>query len=343
MTIKKYFLLILISWCCLLTVETSFAINISKESYSSATNTAISQQQLDTDTAQITTISNALQQQRPADNTLLLMQQQVEGVITRAHQLQQAAEKKANEINSLISALGPAPKEGEAAEDLVTAEKRAQLNEQLATYNGQVKQAAALISQSMSLSNALAQQRLQNKAKGLLQRSLPLYAPIIWEKGFAKSDDAMAKAWNNTITLFSKSVLVLKDKTVAILFFTTSLLTSFFGFFLYWILIKNYGQRFVTAKPSLFRRFISTVANIIATGLIPFSVVLLIVFYAKKYQVIYEAQAYILNCFILMVVFIWLSYLLIKNILSPHYPNWRILTIKDDSAKPLAKLLMLFV
>jgi small-conductance mechanosensitive channel len=307
------------------------------------TDLSTTQKQLDANTAQLATIVSAMEQKMLSDGTLQLMQQQIESVVTRTQQLQHAAEKKANEIDSLINALGPAPKATEAAEDPVTANKRQQLNEALALYNGQVKQAGALISQSISLSNALAQRRLQNKAKGLMQRSLPLYDPIIWQRGISNSDDAMLKAWDNTLFMFNKSWVALKVKATAILFLATSLLILFTSFILSWLLSHHFGRRYVTATPNLVRKIISTITNIIAAGIIPLSAALLIILYAKKYEIIYQAQWYILNCLSLMIGGIGISYLLIKNILSPNLPSWRILQIKDESAKPLAKQLMLFL
>lgn len=301
------------------------------------------QQQLNTNATQLATIANAMQQKMLPDNTLLLMQQQIESVMTRTQQIQHSAEKKADEINSLINALGPAPKENETAEDPVTAEKRQQLNAELASYNGQVKQASALISQSISLANTLAQRRLQNKAKGLMQRSLPLYDPIIWQKGINNSDDAMIKAWDNTLSMFSMSAHALKIKTTAVIFTITSLLIFIVGFLLSWTLSNHFARRYITAKPNLVRKIISTITDIFARSIIPLSAVLLVILYAKKYEIIYQAQWYILNCLFLMIGGILTSYLLIKNIISPHLPNWRILLIKDESAKPLAKQLMLFI
>lgn len=304
---------------------------------------ARAQLKLDADATQLSIITSALQQDLIPDSTLQLMQQQIEGVTTRTQLLQHNAEKKAEEIGTLVKTLGPEPKTGDAPEDPITNAKRQQLNLELTFYNGQIKQSSALISQALSLSNSIAQRRLQNKAKGLMLRSIPLYDPIIWKKGLSNSDDAMLKAWDNTLWMFKRSIIALQIKSSAILFFVPTVLVSFAGFLFYWMLSRNFGRRYVTAAPTLFRKIITTVANIIAAGVIPLSVALMIVLYAKKADIVYQAQWYILNNLILMIGGVHLSYLLIQHILAPRLPNWRILQIKDQSAILLARQLMIFI
>lgn len=316
--------------------------NIGYASVTPTPDPATTQQQLNLHAGQLSAITNALTQPVLSDGTLEMMQEQSEGVMTRTQQLQHLSQEKTDDYTTLISVLGPAPKAGEHGEDPVTATKRQQLNAQLALYNAQTQQAKALIAQSISLSNMLAQRRLQNKAKGLLQHNVPLYDPIIWKKGFTQSDDAMLKAWDNTLIMFKKSVQALQAQATTTTFIITSFCISFFGFIVGWIGWHHFGRRYITAKPSLVRKLITTITNIFTLGILPLITVLLIIFVAKQYEIIYQAQWYILTNFFLMLSAITISILLIKQIIAPALPNWRILQLRDESAHLLARQLHIF-
>ncbi|NNM58727.1 MAG: mechanosensitive ion channel family protein [Legionellales bacterium] len=300
------------------------------------------QQQLNIITEQLSAISAALTEPTIQDGTLQLMQEQVESVLRHSQTIQRTAEKKASEINALITALGASPKATDPPEDPVTAAKRKDLTSTVAFYQGQAKQAYALISQALSLSNALAQKRLENKAKGLMQRSVPLYDPIIWRQGMTQGDTAMLQASSNTFKMFRKSIETLETPTIALIFTAFVVFISLLSFLFFWIISQHIGQRFITAKPSLVRKIITTLGILLSKAVIPLSAILLIVFSAKKYDIIYEGQWYLLTHFCLMLGGGWIAYLLVQAILAPRLPLWRILQIQDRSAQLLARQLYIF-
>lgn len=342
--IKKIFLRGIVSFCFILSLATQANADVKPASNTSALSPDLitAQEQLNISTEQLSAISEALTEPNIQEGTLQLMQEQVESVLTNSQEIQRASDKKANEINSLISALGAAPKPDDPPEDPVTAEKRKELTTTKAFYRGQAKQAYAVISQAMSISNALAQKRLENKAKGLMQRTVPLYSPTIWKRGMSQSDTAMLKASNNTFKMFKKSLQALKTPSIALLFGSSTFFIILLSYAIYWVISRHIGQRFITAKPSLVRKIITTTGVLFANGIIPICAILLIVLSAQKYGIIFEGQWYILNSFCFMLGGGWITYLLVQTILSPHLPYWRILKIQDKSARLLARQLYFF-
>jgi small-conductance mechanosensitive channel len=332
---KNGWLLVLI--CCVL-----FVAPVCQADEGFIAQTAATQQVLDKESKQLIAMSNKLEQTRLSDSTLVDLQATIEALLTEALTIQDEALKKANQLNTLITALGPAPKENEPAEDAATAAKREQLNDQLAIYNGQAKQASAIISQAHTLINTITQHRLQNKAKNLLQRSSPLYHSLVWQDGIANSDDAVRQTWQNIHGMFNESIEVLKSSSVAWLTGLSFIVIALFSLLISWLTTRHFGQRHIIAAPTIFRKVMTLAAETFAKGLFPLAGAILFFYIAKQLLVINILQFHMFTHTLLAVFSIWIAWILIQGILAPNLPAWRLIGLQDASARLLSKQLFIF-
>ncbi len=301
-----------------------------------------SQQDLDAQSLQLIALGNQLANPKLDEETLITLQDSVENLMASVQEIQQKAQKDVNQQNALLTALGPITAAGAAPEDPATAAKRQQLTATLAAYNEEINQANAIISHAHSLFKTITQRRLQNKAKNLMQRSYPLYHSRIWQTGLDNSDDVAGQAWRNMVIMIKSSAQALENSTIGLYVSLTVAIATVLGSVLGWTIYRRYGRRFVTATPTLFRKIMTAAANTLAKGIIPTATFLFIVYELNVLHVFNALQKETLTNIIITLGGIRIARVLIQNILAPSMPNWRLLNVQDESARLLARQLLLF-
>lgn len=301
------------------------------------------QKQLDKNAIHLQTITSQVQQENNTEKLLSSLQQEVADIIVKIQLTQSDVEKKIANTNDLINTLGPAPKNKEAVENEITATKRTELTKQLALYEGQMQQASMLSTQANSLYKSIVQQRLAQKAKGLMYRTLPLYSPLIWVQGWNKTDYAFSYTKQNILTMFKNSIVALDNKTMIITFSALLLGIILTTFVLGWLLVQRFGRRYITASPNFFLRTTTTLANLIAKALLPMIALLVSIGCFEYFNIINEQQAAMLIHLALTLSAIIFTYFAVNLILAPKLSAWRILTLPDKKAILLARQLFIFI
>ena len=179
------------------------------------------------------------------------------------------ATAEAKRVRELLQALGPPPEEGEPPEEESVAQRRAQLQDELAMFEGRVQQAELTAERARQLSERQ-YARLRQKAKAeLFHRVL---SPVSWSvvssagPHFVSVLQQLARAPQQAwAPIFSQGV----SAAVVLPFVLSTILAFVIGWPLRIWLIRRYIRDRETERPTYTRRVISAVMVGISRGVIP--------------------------------------------------------------------------
>ena len=126
---------------------------------------------------QITQAETQLLKQGASDAVLKSVRNDVQNIQQETAEVVERAAAQASEIRGLLEALGPPPKEGEPPEERSVADRRSELQDQLATFEGQIKQAEVTAERAQQLLEHQQARQRERLAEELLRRGP---SPLSW-------------------------------------------------------------------------------------------------------------------------------------------------------------------
>ena len=295
-------------------------------------------QTLKNDEQELLSITQALNDQHLSPKSLRLLQDNVDDIMSHAKLIQNESSKKVDEMQSLMKMLETSTlQKNVIIEDEITAQKRKELNQSLSYAHGQAKQADLLMSQARNLATLLAQRRLETKAKGLMQRTLPLYSPLLWEHGVTSIQAGFTQIMTDCKKIGSALFSVLSTSTIMLSFVMNSVLTLIT---LGVIMTLIYRRVYCPIDPNttnLFHRLLYALTRFTLMAVLPFLAVWSVALFLNK--TFFLGQAF---PFLMVLSALWGAYVIVSLLFSTRHPQKRLIPVPNFAAKRLACLTYLF-
>lgn len=244
---------------------------------------------------------------------------------------------------NLLDALGPPPAEGESAEAEDIAKKRFTLANQIAVYDGRIKQSRIILTRSKEILKRIADREIRIITGLLSKKSKSPLSPEVFAEGlrllpvrFADLGRSIEDWWTNMRFTIAWTTVLLTALSVLIGFGVIAAARRW--------LVTHHGMLPNIESPSLARRFVAIIVETFARVVLPIvliSIVAFIVFskltteLSADLEIVFYALTFSLIQFFIITG-------LARTALTPEKPQWRIINFTNDAAASLARAVWLF-
>ncbi len=273
---------------------------------------------------------------RPLLENITVVQESAQGARERA-------EQELAKHNNLLDALGPPPEEGDPAESADIAAKRNAITQQVARYDGQVKQSNVVFARATNLLGQIADVEIGTLARLLSKRSPPPLSPGILTNAVKQLPERLQGLGREGVEWWSQKDFVPERGTRVMFLLVTSLaiLIAWWGA-RYWLL-RRYGRDATSHGPTTpHRKLVATLVESVARVVLPVLAVLLLTFMVIYILILGHELRSIVNRLAIAALHFVIITGLSKTILAPRYPSMRMTTFSDQAAIQLDRSLTLF-
>lgn len=266
---------------------------------------------------------------------------QVQAVSQDAFAARAAADNQRKPLSDQLTALGPAPANGQPPEPADVARTRHQLTDQAAAFTVRVRQADLTLARAAGLTREISTVGNAQFTEHLLARETPpLALRSLAAAAHQGADLALAFAnapadwWSeDPLADFEPMTLAWLGLLVVIAFGAGWPLRN-------WLLYR-YGRTAEIADPSYARRSLAAVVEGIARGLLPAAGLLALAAVLLGEEVVTGLLAQMVRGVLGGAIFFSLTSALARAALAPGAPDWRIAPFGADSSRVLARRLAL--
>jgi potassium-dependent mechanosensitive channel len=259
----------------------------------------------------------------------------VDQVRQAAGRIRDEEQQKTESARGLLNALGPPPEAGAAPEPPDVAAKRRELNTQLSTVTGRVKQAELVLVEAEELLRAVAQARQSHFTSTVLARGPSPLSPAVWAAALPELGDALARLAASPLERWKavgKEGVPTGQRLRDLLLAGSALMLAIaVGWPLRRLLLTRLGRDPRLAAPDYGRRVLAAGAGGIARGLIPSlaiattALTLVAGDPSSLFAALVQSLAVAAVAVILVTTLAWAA-------LAPEQPAWRILPVDDQAA-----------
>lgn len=272
-----------------------------------------------------------------------------EARVNDVHQTLDAIEKEAREIKSAASAavqpvkaqlesLGPAPQEGEPEEDPQVARQRKKLQEDIASYEGRVKQADLTLARTLELREKIATQQLEQSIEAMFETyPLPLAPSTLAVAGpdLVEAVSTIARApadWWSSLSPAQRGQTPILRLAVVILI----------AIIVAWVLrravLRWFGRNPAIQEPTYTRRLIGAIAEAFAYGIVPATILGAFYYRATSGEgIITGTFAQLVATFCAVMIMFILAWALTRAVLAPNVPQWRLVSVSASNARRITR------
>jgi small-conductance mechanosensitive channel len=256
-----------------------------------------------------------------------------------ARQVQAESEAQLKPLHSKLGALGPAPQEGAAPESAEIAKERQTILEDIAFYEGRIKQAALIIKRADDLTEEMRTRSLDMMVEHLL-KSFPLpFLPGAIAEAVPEFLDRLAEIarapadWWNGLPAHQRQPGSFGFLALIVI------LAAALGLAMRFALIRWLGRDPRIEQPSYARRLYGALAEGLANGMLP-----ALFFGALLYRVNSEAAivsgffASVISAACGALILFVLAWALPRAVLAPELPSWRLVNITAGNALRVSRL-----
>ncbi len=242
---------------------------------------------------------------------------------------------------NLLDAMGPPPGDGEPPEPDDVAANRHKYGEEVAALRARLAQADLTLARIVELEAAIST-RVRER---LLERILkPVPVPL--------SPDVVATAvadFFKTLEIFLRSPLdwyqsLSKrnlEKMVVWRFVFVIILAVFTGWGVRRLLLRHLGRDPRIDAPTYARRFVATIAEGVARGIVPALIVAAFVFWIAQPGALITGLFLDVSISLLKALFVFiLATAFARAVLAPNLPAWRLIELPSDSARIINRRLV---
>ncbi len=273
----------------------------------------------------------------PTDARVAQLKERLAAIQAEALEVHRNAETAIKPLRSRADALGPPPADGDPPEVADIAAQRRELAEQIASFEGRIKQAKLIAQQVDEVSAAIDASRRGRAieflltgypfplAPSTLAEALPDVAGLLTTLGRAPGH------WWDALSDEQKDNVQLR-------FGVAFLLSLLLAVILYLVLRRWFHRDPTIELPTYTRRLTCAVAHGLAFGIVP-AALFAAFFYrvAKAYSPISGDFAVIVEGICLALIFFILACALPRAALSPSLPNWQVVALPDPVARALTR------
>lgn len=255
-------------------------------------------------------------------------------------QLRVDTEEIATKLDSqkeLVDSFGPPPAEGQPAEDAELTKERQDAAALYAAYVTAQQRNKTLIERSQDLLSKIADTRLQMKAKGLVQRSVPLYNFTVIKNAVSEVPVTVmdlltaiaAVVAGFTSALLAGSGVELLLITVALMVVVCLPLRSY--------IVKAWGIKPKQLHVTMLTKAEALVTYILASGVLPAAALYLVVYSITQMDFLTVVQSQALQSFAVAIGGLLIAYSFWHALLPAAAADWRIFPLYDSVVTKLRR------
>ena len=260
--------------------------------------------------------------------------QQLGALLAETEQLKQQAEQALDVPRAELKALGPKPKEDEAAEAAEITQQRRQIEQTIADIEARIKQAELIAARAEEQLKQLSQARQTELQQHLLTRSPSLFSGTVWRRAGREVERFVVQ----TVAAFSPAETTTSTvKPIPLVWLGLALTASII---LLWPvrkgLLRHYGPNEQTTDPSYWQRTLAAFAEGTARGLLPAAAVALIMAAVLGQLLDNNLLRNLVIGAGAGLIFYLLVSALLRATLAPAVPAWRLVALSDQRCRRLA-------
>ncbi len=245
-----------------------------------------------------------------------------------------ALQKEVARIRKLVQALGAPPKEGEPPETTEIILQREKFNAQLAEADGELKQLNLLFEKYRGILTRISTAEHVVLTDRLSKRTPSRVAKETWVKSAREAETLTAQAARKISQWYhSRQVQVATSSGYLAMALVAVIIAAMLGWFLRRWLIRRYGRKPEIADPTYQMRVRAVLAETTARTAIP--VIVMVAAYAtlRAGGFLFGLSQNIAFGLVMAIVALSVLYGLPRSMLSPSRPQWRLVPIKDTTAR----------
>ncbi len=268
--------------------------------------------------------------------------QRMQQVAKEAVSAKAETEKQIASIQLLLDALGPPAAEGDPPESESIAGERYRYRQIIQDYRARLALAELTHARAQALEEALIAARRQEALETLLQRMpLPL-APATLSKAAPEIARLLLDLARSPAVWF-KSVPPQQHPAALIASFILLVgISASLGWLARRLLLSRFGRDPTLADPTYTRRFVATIAEGMARGIVPAFILSLLIYMALQPGAIVSglfAQVFI--GLLVALIFVILATALTRAVLAPELPAWRLTALALENSRRLSHRIVL--
>lgn len=246
------------------------------------------------------------------------------------------AVKQVKQRKALLDALGTSPTEGEKAETEAVQKRRNALEGDLASFEGQVKQAGLIIAkaeQAIAKISSLGRERLKVL---LFERALSPLSHSAWAIALPEAGQLLKTSFYELpMTWWGEAIKVTDGLTLFLRNLAIATFAALSGWALGAWLRKHYGRIQGLAKPSYGRRLLAGMIEGGGRSLGPIIFVALIGLLVVDKDIATEQVKVVVDAVVRNSVIFFFGYAIINAGLAVRRQEWRILEFQEDASRHL--------
>lgn len=250
------------------------------------------------------------------------------------------AERALSTLLHLVDALGPAPEEGAPPEDPEIAAQRAQYQQDITAYRGRVAQADLALARATELEDQISALFMQRLIANLSIRYPSPLSPETFTVALPEAGHVLAGILATPVAWWQELPERKQQPAVILRSLGFLAVAIIAGWVVRRILLKRFGRDAAIAEPTFARRLIGAVAEGLARGIVPATIVGMVLFRAASTDSLFAgpfADILLLAC--QSIILFILATALPKAALSPEIPSWRLSNLSPENAASLARII----
>lgn len=262
----------------------------------------------------------------------------LDAIEAEAREIKSAAGAAVQPLKVQLESLGPAPQEGEPEEDPQVAEQRKKLQEDIASYEGRIKQADLALTRALELREKIAAQRLEQSIEAMFESyPLPVAPSTLAEAGpdLVAVLGAIARepgAWWSSLSPAQQG------QTPILRLATVILIALVVAGLLRRAVLRWFGRNPAIQEPTYARRLIAAIAEALAYGIVPAAILGAFYYRATSGQGLITGRfAELVAAFCAVTIMFVLAWALTHAVLAPNVPQWRLVGVTAANARRITR------
>ncbi len=257
---------------------------------------------------------------------------------SRAADLRATAQESKRRVERLLEELGPPPDKDGEPEPKEIAKRRAELTAELQRYESWIKQAALVIAQREQAVSDLSRSANEALRRSLMERGPSPLTPDVWLSAYAETVTLARKtfydsprAWWADLTADEAE----RDEVLKVLMIAIGI--AVVSWPLRRWLRRRFGRDPTENAPGATRRLVAALTEGLTRGLMPVAFFAFIAIYVANGGITREPLSLAVLTGLQMLILYLIGAALIEAALAPGAPQWRLVTLPPESARPLGR------
>lgn len=266
------------------------------------------------------------------------MRDLVDQIIIEAGKAKRTSAERVAQVESLLSALGPKPEDGEESEAVRA--KREELQADLTQHQGQMQRAGLVITRAEQLLGKITTVTRERLKERLLKRGVSPLTIEAWAVGAqAFAERAIASYVEAPAEWFVRLSTDEERGDAALRILAISLVITAAGLPVRRWLLGRYGRSRREPEPGYARRLLAAVVEATGRGLIPVLFIVAVAVMIRHEALLGYQLGTVMDAVVRYLVIFLFSYALIDATFTPDHPVWRVTPLDDAASRLIVRRL----